>query len=154
MLSGFTTEQKSVSCMLNYISHVLSSRSLSSSSSSSSSSRDYHCSRTVQPVATCRHSPSPRPASPSAPGRVGMRLLAYFSKRLHGMLSWTHVHVYTRAPLPLSVCCWLADRSVCRPRPARPGSHAQYRKFRATTMPSQPPYKGQTSVTHRRLRSE
>jgi len=32
-----------------------------------------------------------------------MRLLAYFGKRLHGMLSWTHVHVKTRAPLPLSV---------------------------------------------------
>jgi len=27
------------------------------------------------------------------PGRVGMRLSAYFGKRLHGMLSWTHVHV-------------------------------------------------------------
>jgi len=22
-----------------------------------------------------------------------MRLLAYFGKRVHGMLSWTHVHV-------------------------------------------------------------
>jgi len=24
---------------------------------------------------------------------VGMRLSAYFGKRLHGMLSWTHAHV-------------------------------------------------------------
>ena len=32
-------------------------------------------------------------AGPSGPGRVGMRLSAYFGKRLHAMLSWTHVHV-------------------------------------------------------------
>ena len=40
-----------------------------------------------------------------------MRISAYFGKRLHGILSSTHVP--TRAPLPLSVCSWLADTVAC-----------------------------------------
>jgi len=42
-----------------------------------------------------------------------MHLSAYFAKCIHGVLSRTHVHVQTRAPLPLSVCCWLADTVAC-----------------------------------------
>jgi len=51
--------------------------------------------RTAQPVATCRLSPPPASpcCRPWGPGRVGMRLSVYFGKRLHGMLSRTHVHV-------------------------------------------------------------
>jgi len=38
------------------------------------------------------------------------------------MLSWIHVHMQTRAPLPLSICSWLADTLACvdHAQPATP----------------------------------
>ena len=45
----------------------------------------------MSPLAITRLS-QPLCAGPSGPGGVEMRLSAYFGKRLHGMLSWTHVH--------------------------------------------------------------
>ena len=80
-------------------------------------------------------------AGPSGPGRVGMRLSAYFVKRLHGMLSWNgymcmckHAHFY----LPASAAGWLTPKRVSTTPSTPPDSHAQHGKFRATTTPSQP----------------
>jgi len=65
----------------------------------------------MSPLAITRPS-QPLCASPSGPGRVGMRLSAYFGKRLHGMLSRTHAyckhaHLYRSA----SAAGWLTPRN-------------------------------------------
>jgi len=46
----------------------------------------------MSPLSITMHS-QPVCAGFSGPGRVGMHRLAYFGKRLHGMLLWAHVHV-------------------------------------------------------------
>ena len=46
----------------------------------------------MSPLAITKPS-QPLCAGNSGSGRVGMRLSAYFGKRLHVMLSWTRVHV-------------------------------------------------------------
>ena len=53
---------------------------------------------------------------------VGMRLSAYFGKRLHGVLLWTHVHMCKHGHLYRSASQQL---SVFRPRPPSPTSRSR-----------------------------
>jgi len=56
-----------------------------------------------------------------------MRLLAYFGKRVLGMLSWTRVCVNTRTSTAQRLLLAGSHSSVCRPRP--PPTTFRHRHF-------------------------